>query len=241
MVAEVRDVRIPDIPASNQQTGQRVQEERKSAEIVSGGSIGEAIAGIAGLVLGIIGLCGVMPSWMASIAIIALGAGLILQGASVAARYYSLLDETGRDDASQAELGGGLGAEIVGGGAGIVLGILALAGVYPHVLVPVAAIVFGATLVLGCATNMRLNDLVVGRRFGGREIKFQRAASDVMSAANGTQALVGLAAIVLGIIGLIGTYPWMTLSLIAFIAVGASILLSGGVLAAKLMPMVRRR
>ena len=47
------------------------------------------------MVLAIVGLANIYPTWMAAISAIALGAALMLHGAAVAARYYSLLDETG--------------------------------------------------------------------------------------------------------------------------------------------------
>src|SRR5690242_18960386 len=88
-----------------------VQEQRASAETVAGGSIVETIGGAGVVVLAMVGLANIYPTWMAAISAIALGAALMLRGAAVAARYYSLLDETGsRTETTASELGGGIGA-----------------------------------------------------------------------------------------------------------------------------------
>jgi hypothetical protein len=55
----------------------------------------------------------------------------------------------------------------------------------------------------------------------------------------GAQILVGLAAIILGIVALGGIYP-LTLSLIAFLAVGAAVAISGLALSTKMLEMMRR-
>ena len=128
---------------------------------------------------------------------------------------------------------------MIGGTAAIVLGILALVGTYPLVLCPVAAIVVGATLLMGCATNCRLNNLVVERWHATHSGNGRRLAGDLLSAANGAQALVGVGVVVLGIVGLCNYYH-LTLSLVAFLAAGGSVILSGGTLTGKMMTMLTR-
>ena len=85
-------------------TETRAREERTSAEVVAGGSMSEAIGGAGALVLSIIGLAGVLPSWMASISAICIGAALLLRGFALTARYYELLDETGAGKPSRPSL-----------------------------------------------------------------------------------------------------------------------------------------
>jgi hypothetical protein len=79
----------------------------------------------------------------------------------------------------------------------------------------------------------RLNSLFVEHHLPGNEVA-RRVAGEMVSAANGAQALIGLAAIVLGIIGLVGLYP-LTLSLVAFLCLGASVLLSGAAVSTKML------
>jgi hypothetical protein len=217
---------------------ERVRQEETSAEVVAGGSMGEAIGGIAAVVLAIVGLAGVYPGYLAGITAIVVGAGLLLQGGAVAARFSTLLSETAGTRLTNRQLGGGMSAEFLGGAAGIVLGILALIGIYPAILLPVSAIVFGGVLVLACGTMARLNSLAVEQCMPGNATA-QRVASEVVATANGAQALVGLAAIVLGIIALVGSYP-LSLTLVAFLCVGAAILLSGAAVGTKMISLVHR-
>lgn len=220
-------------------TSDRTRQERTTtAEVVGGGSFTEAIGGAAAIVLSIIGLAAVYPSFMASISAIVIGAALMLRGCALTARYYSLLEESDASSGGQeAELGGGISTEVMGGIAGIVLGILALVNVAPIILISVSAIVLGVTLLLGCGTNSRLNELVVDRmhqRENGRRI-----AGDILAAANGAQALVGVAAAVLGIVAVCTQYS-LVLSLVAFLAMGSSVLFSGGTVTGRMMTMLMR-
>jgi hypothetical protein len=217
------------------------REERRSAEVELGGSMAEAIAGVAGVVLAILTLVGVFPSYLAAIAAIAIGAGLLFEGAAIAARYNTLLWETGETRRTEDELGGGMTAELFGGIAGVVLGILALLHLVPMVLLPVTAIVFGGALLIGCGATARLNRLVIeraGTMFRGMS---RRLAGEAVSAAAGAQVLVGLGAVVLGILGLVPDFPTLTLSAVAFLCVGASILLSGAALSGKFLNLLNRR
>src|SRR5262249_29251602 len=58
-------------------------ERQKSIKVVAGGSITEAICGAAVVVLAIIGLAGVLPGTLASIATIAFGVALLAQGSAI--------------------------------------------------------------------------------------------------------------------------------------------------------------
>lgn len=239
MATDVRG--MGDINTPAEERARAVREERTSAEVVAGGSVAETIGGAGAVVLTIVGLAGVYPIWMAGIGAIALGAALMLRGATVASRYYSLLDETTGGHAHSAELGSGLGAEVVGGAAGIVLGILALLNVGPLVLLPVAAIVFGGTLLIGCGSNRRINALIVEQSYYPAGNGSRRIAGDILEAANGAQALVAVAVVVLGIVALINPAYHLTLDLIAFLAAAASVVLSGGAATAKMVTLLQRR
>ncbi len=116
------------------------------AKVGATGSGAEAVAGAGALVLAILGLAGVFPTILASIAVIAAGAGFLFQGAAVAARHQRLAAEAG---GGEAEIEAGMGAEMLGGIAGITLGILALVGVATMPLLAISIIVFGATSLFG--------------------------------------------------------------------------------------------
>ncbi len=213
------------------------REEEKSAEVVAGGSLTEAVAGVAAVVLAILGLAGLFPVYMLAVATIAVGVALLFEGGAIAARYSRLLYETAGARFPTAELGGGMGVEILGGIAGIVLGILALLGLVSLTLASVAAIVFGATLLLSSGTTTRLNCLVIDG-YGWADTT-RRVAREAVLAAAGVQVLVGLAGGILGLLSLLGLYS-LDLALVAMLCLGASVLLTGAALSTRMLSILRR-
>jgi hypothetical protein len=208
-------------------------DRERTAEYLATGSIVEAIGGGAAVVLSILALANVMPTYLASIAAIALGVAMLFEGGAIASRYSKLLYEAAPD---MSHLGSGMSAEVIGGVCGIVLGVLALIGLATVELLSIAAIVFGAAALFSSGATSRLNSLTVARHYG-TERWTQQVATELVWAATGIGVLAGLAAIVLGILALIGTYP-LTLSLVAFLAIGSCVLLSGASLGEKMMAMI---
>jgi len=212
------------------------RDEKQSAKVVAGGSITEALAGLAAVALTIIALAGVLPGYLAAVATIAIGVALLAQGAAVAARWSKLVAETpGYEWDSRSELGSGMTAEILGGATGIVLGILALIGVAPYILIPVALLAFGGAMLVGTGATTDLGMM----RGVGNFPRLERASREVTVAASGTQLLIGIAAIVLGILALIGIDP-LVLSLVGLLATGASILFSGSAVSSRMLGILRR-
>ncbi|HZD26720.1 MAG TPA: hypothetical protein VE631_10700, partial [Alphaproteobacteria bacterium] len=126
--------------------------ERRLLEVESGGAAVEAIGGIAIIILGILGLVGLAPSFLAAIAGIVFGVAVLALGAAIAAEFYSLYARLTGGALGTVELGGGMTVEVVAGGAAIVLGILALLGVAPNVLLPALVIAGGGSLMLAAGT-----------------------------------------------------------------------------------------
>ncbi len=201
-----------------------------------GGSGLEAIGGIAAVVLGILGLLGVIPGMMASIGIIVIGVGFLSQGTAVATRYAELLKALDGGGAKQAaELAGGMTTEFIGGITGIVLGVLALLGIAPLPLMAAALIAFGAALLMSTAETSRL--ISMGTLEGTRARQIFRIA---VPAAAGGQVLVGVGAMILGILALV-MVPHLSLKLIlvGVLAVGAALLFSGSAVAGRLMMLLK--
>ena len=199
-------------------------EQKVTSEVVAGGSSLEAIGGAGAIVLAIIGLAAYMPLTLCAIAVIAAGGGLLIHGAAMAARWHRALQGLDEDRYAKFGFEGGLGTEVLGGAAGVALGIIALAGVAPHVLLPIAAIVFGGSLLLGGAAAPEVDKIAPSRgRFG----------HEAVQASGGLMVLAGLAAATLGIIGLIIANTFVTLTLIAMLCVGGALLLAGGALTAR--------
>lgn len=208
----------------------------RTAKAVTSASLVAALAGAAAIILPLLGLLGIASTVMAAVTSIAIGIGFVLSGAAVSARWKDILHDVGFERRQQADIGGGVTAEFLGGAAGIALGILALVGVYPAVLVPVAAIVFGATLIFASATQAELASL-------GRDTEHERRLSKSASRATaGTEVLAGIAASVLGILVLVdvtGGVPAMTLSHIAFLCVGVAMVLAGTTLGTRMVAVLR--
>jgi len=185
-------------------------EQMRSAKAVLSGSLGEGFASGAVIVLSVVGLSGVMPVLMLALATIVMAAAFLLDGEAISMRFSKLLAETSRDRLDNAEMGVGLTSQFVGGIAWLVLGILALLNLYPMCLVPVAVIVYGAALIFSCGMTRRLNALEPEGT--DEDLRFRRIAHEAMNAAAGVEFLLGLSAIVLGIVALTGTYPVERLS-----------------------------
>ena len=206
----------------------------RAAEAVMGSSALEALAGIGAVALAIIALAGVYPTFLASIAAIVLGGALLFEGAAITTRYTQFVSECG-SAAEQAMVTGGPSAEFVGGAAGVVLGILALLGIYPSTLVSVAALVFGAALLVGSGANARLNRMIAQPPGHDPEERRIRISNEAVSAASGGEFLFGAGAAVLGILAVVGQGSWLALSLVAFLSVGTAVLLTGTAVSGKIM------
>jgi hypothetical protein len=165
----------------------------------AGSSFAESAVGAAGVLVAILGLVNVAPNYMVSIATLAIGAALAFEGAS-GSRYESA----------------GLPVEFTAGLAGLLLGILAILGVVPMVLNPVAVLIFSGALLLGGAT----------------------AAGTTSFGASGTHVLCGIGAGVLGIMALMGTVA-ITLTLVAQLTLGLALML-GGAMGGRLIHVWRR-
>jgi hypothetical protein len=213
-------------------------DHERTVEAVASGSAIEAIGGLGAIVLATIGLASVYPVLLAAIATIVIGGALLLEGAAIAARYSRMALERG-DTAEQTEVSSGLSAEFMGGVAGVVLGVLALVGVHSTVLIPVAALVFGASLLIGSAANARLNQMIVLAPRHDQDDYMRRVAKETVNAASGAEFLVGAGATVLGILAIVGAGPWLSLSLVALLAVGTAVLLTGTAVSGKLLSFLR--
>jgi hypothetical protein len=198
---------------------------------LAAGSTSEAIAGCGAAVLAIIGLAHIVPFYMMAIGVIVLGVAFMFESGVVMAEFSEHVHEEGAFH--KAEVGGGVSAEMLGGLAGIVLGILALIGLAPQILCSVAVLVFGGCMLVGAAGTARAREM--GPVGESRSFEVGREAT---MAASGAEGLVGLAAIVLGILAVcqIGAQP---LTLIAILVLGAGLLLSGSAMSTQWLSGLR--
>ncbi len=206
--------------------------EETSAKIVRGGSTAEGVAGGLGIVLAILGLLNILPQILLPIAAIVLGAAFLFEGGTISSRFTQLLNETAKGRFENVEWGVGVTSEFLGGIATIVLGILALLHIAPAALMSIAAMVFGTTLLFGSGMNERLNHMQVPK--SEEYESFREVTREAVSVATGVRILLGLGALVLGILAVSGV-SWMILTFVALLCVGASDVTSGSAITARMM------
>lgn len=192
-----------------------------AAEAEPFGLLTEGAAGIAAIVLGVIGLAGVSAGALASITTIIIGVGLVVQAFNAAAEVSRGLNASAAAMAGRGtEVGGDVMIDVAAGVAGIILGILGLVGVNAPHLIPAALIVFGGALILSGAVKAQGRVMTTTNAAGApMQVSYQGSA-----AMSGLEILVGFAAIILGILTLIFGASWV-LVLVGFIAVGAALLM----------------
>ena len=208
-----------------------VTREERAAYLPAGGPMAEAVCGTAAVVLTILGLLDILAAPMAAIAVIAVGAALFIGGGTLAGRFSKLLavsEARFAPTASSEAIAGGMAIEALFGAGGIALGILALLNTVPLILIPVACIAFGTALLMASGATARFNEMMI--RGGAEPHRAQHVARQAVFAASGSEVLIGLGGIVLGLLAVAGFAP-MILSLIALLSFGVSILLSGSSIA----------
>lgn len=199
-----------------------VENRRFADEAEPVGLLTEGAAGVAVIVLAIIALAGTSVEALASIATIVIGVGLMVQAFNSAAEETKMMTADTTASRQQAAFGGEVMVDLMCGIAGVVLGILALVGISTVHLVPAALIVFGGALLLSGVMSMRPRAFSTANAAGQTQlVSYQGSA-----AVSGMEILIGLAAIVLGMLSVIfaATVSWV-LVLVGFIAVGAALLL----------------
>ena len=171
----------------------------KGLSWVANGSIMEAFGAIATMALAIVGLAGVFSATMAAIGTIIIGAAILMESDSFGAFWTKSGNHTREMGPLEAP-----SAQLIGGLAGIVLGILALLGVASATLLSVAILVYGATFLLSGAVPNQ---------------------NHWLAHASGGEILVGLGTVVLGLLAVIGVDS-LTLVLVALLTLGAAALFS---------------
>jgi hypothetical protein len=213
--------------------------ENTLQEAASYGGLVDAIGGIVTIVLAIIALSGIHDMTLAGIATIVFGVALLIQGGTMLTEYTRMSFPTGSPImGEEIGSGGGLSALFLVGTAGIVLGVLALLGVYAQTLIAAAVIAFGAGLLLSSNAVWHLYRLkknsqrtgAVQPVSGGEVLASEMAAGSAVM-----QCLAGLAAGILGIISVTGAANPIVLALVGLLVLGATVLLTGSSLSAMVM------
>ncbi|MFZ5829702.1 MAG: hypothetical protein ACOY3P_06430 [Planctomycetota bacterium] len=165
-----------------------------------------------GVLVSTLGLFGVAPLLAAAGSVIVVALGLLV------ASWFRRFAVKARTRASGMAEVGAITTEYLAGGPGVVLGILAAAGIVPTTLCAVAVLLFGVMLM-----------------FGGTEVSRQANLSTmyppphppdprtlrVLLLVAGVQMIVGIAAVILGIMALVGIRP-VPLVLLALLGMSVS-------------------
>jgi hypothetical protein len=214
---------------------------RGAQAVEAGGAATESMGGVAVIVLSILALVGVVPRILVPIAGIVFGIAFMVEGAALAARQATLLQQTERTGTAgqEIEIGGGVTIELTVGAAAIVLGILSLIGIVPGILMSALVTAAGAGLIVSSGSVQRLNEVQVG--LASPEFAAQRAsvARIATTSAAGAQFLAGVAVTVLGILGLTGKGAPLLMSSVGLLVLGCAITLSGTALASRMVKLVQ--
>lgn len=217
-------------------TEMSIEQNKSICEITLGRSSIGSICGAGAVVLAILGLVHLLPNILVAVSTIVLGVSLLFKGIAISAEYSKLLCHLSGTTTDKLELGGGMSVEIMTGAAGIVLGILALLGLVPETLISIAIIAFGGGVLLGSGVISRLNSLKF-EAAGSAGTTHHKVAHEIVSAAMASQVLAGIAAVVLGILSLLGFAP-LTLNLISVLVLGGASLLCGSALTGKMVGLL---
>jgi hypothetical protein len=214
-----------------------VESGRRTNEAEPIGLLTEGAAGIAVIVLAVIALASKSAEALTAIAAIVIGIGLMVQAFNAAAKTARTLPAVATASQRTAAVGGEVMVDCLAGLTGIVLGILAFVGKHLFLLPP-ALIVYGGSLLLSAAIDMRSGSIT---EISTTQIATETAAREVTYegplAASGAAVLIGLAAIVLGILSLAIASASAILVVIGFLAVGAALLLLSASFAGAMMRM----
>jgi hypothetical protein len=203
-------------------------ERRVAKEMVGGGSFVGALGGLGAIALGILAILSVVPQYLNPIAIMALGVAMAFESALVIMRHGHT--PLGIHATPWATL------QFFAGMGGSVLGLLALIGLNPTILMSASLIVLGGGLLLGSGLTARLSNLEAAKKTAAvgeshaRSWRFALVTLPVVT----VQVLCSLGVIALGILAVCGIAVTV-LSAIAILTLGGVIFLSGTAVSSRII------
>jgi hypothetical protein len=189
----------------------------RSIKTLGNPSVFDAMAGAVVMLLAIVGLSGGAPRTLSALAFIGVGVAFIVEATGITRRSQSM-EFPGRGVRS--EVTGSALAESFTGSAGLVLGILALIGFEPYLMLPIASIAFGVALLFGTGAALQV-DIVAAHL---EPSPTRRTIHEAVVAASGARLLVSFGCAVLGVLALAGVER-PTLTLTAALSLGVALLL----------------
>ncbi len=189
------------------------------------GDLPEMAAAAAAAVLALCGLAGYAPAIISVCATIVLGGAFIAKGGGVVQRYAAFVAP--RAISANSFGASSLAAVFVAGVLGVVLGICALAGVNPAVLVPAAALAFGVALTLDSNAVWQLHLLKRLSQPQGQAAAADIGLNETVSDRAAIQLLAGLAAAALALRALDDSRYDLVLTLVAQLVLATTLLFTG--------------
>ncbi|MBX3187751.1 MAG: hypothetical protein KF819_12080 [Labilithrix sp.] len=193
-------------------------------EIAAATSMTAAFAGLVSVIMAVLGLAGVFQIDLAAVGVMILGAAAIFEGAAIVARAYDVVasfDVAGKSVMKTPEVTG-ITAETITGVAAIALGGLSVLRTSHTVLLPIAVIVLG-----------------VGVLFAGAATR-RATIKETWSAISATHLIVGVAVVIVGVVGLVGSANPVVLTLAAVLVLGGEMLLSGAAIGGRIIDVLIR-
>lgn len=197
-----------------------------------GVTIDQTIGGLALIVLGILALADINPMLLNAIATIVGGVALLVVSAGLGLELSRALTASTGHSLNANEAGAGLNAGVLGGIAGIVLGILALLNVATAELVAIALIVFGGSVLFDYLTTVQVRALKMMSGEGSE--RSSQLAVSVASSTNMGTMMAGVALITLGILALSGIAGSILVS-VALLGLGAYLFLEASSVVTRMM------
>lgn len=215
------------------------QLDRESAEVISGGSSIAALCGLIALVFSILGLNGVMTFMTSVVAVLAASVSLIFEGGVIAARIQQVRFSVATVDRDKGEAATdiGISVELIGGIAALVLGILVVMHIAVFTLLSIAVMVLGGAILLGSAGMYEVIQVP------SQDTSQQwRTNQRVAASATGIDIMIGNAAFILGLLGVLGVGgDPMMLILTALLIVGLAEFITDTSVAARMTTIFQRR
>ena len=198
-------------------------------------SVATMPAALALVILGILALAKIDPLLLISIAVIVAGVMVATDSVGLTQQIATGLAAKAGHHLDASELPAGLGAGVLGGMTGVVLGILAILDVAPPTLIAVAVIVFGAAVLFDFAARSQIRAL----RMTTSETSEQSARLALAAASSTSTAAIftGVGLVTLGILALAGVAPEVLMA-VAFIGLGAYVLLEEASVAGHLIDLI---
>lgn len=199
-------------------------------------SIVGSAGGLAVIIFCILGLVHIAPNAMVSIAALIVGVTLLLQALMISIEYSNFSGYLFDAAVDQNELIGGISIELLAAAATIILGVTALMSSNTNTMVAIAILINGAAFVIDSSAITRLNSLKMTNL--GMNPVTQRIVEEKISTAMAMPVLIGIAAIVLGVLSLVG-YASLNLNLIALFSLASCSLLMGSAITGRMISILQ--